>query len=167
MTKRKTVGSVALDLMSKPLETTNATEQMQEQLMDYEKNFYECLEEGKKKYKANFFIVVITKKEPLMQNVLRNYFFSRLTCPTPDYDQKVYKFTSRPEPTKALMYDHVELMWCIPDRETCFTLKENALRVATEERELLKYILDFADGTLYRYAKVANGEEVDSNILIS
>jgi len=167
MQKRKTVGAQALELMSKPLETTNATEQMREQLMDYEKNFYECLEEGKKKYLGNFYVVVITKKERLMQNVLRNYFFNRLTCPTPDYDQIVYKYTKHPERTKALMYDQVDLLWCIPDRETSFILKENALKVVPEEKQLLGYVLDFADGTLYKHAKIANGEEAHSNILQS
>jgi len=42
--------------------------------------------------KAIFYVCVITKKERLMDNVLRNYFLARSTCPTPQYDQTVYKY---------------------------------------------------------------------------
>lgn len=157
MKNNKTVGAIALDLMSKPLETNSPIEQMKEQLSDYEREFFVCFNAGRSSYFGDFYVVVITKKEPLMQNVLRNYFFHRLSCPTPDYDQTLYKCNAKS--------DNVELLWCIPDRETCHIFKENAVQIVPEERQLLKYVLDFADGTLFKYAKLANGEETFSNII--
>ncbi len=158
MTKKKTVGAIALDLLSKPLETTNPIEQMSEQLSDYEKEFYICLEGGKKEFAGDFYVVVITKKERLMVNVLRNYFVRRASCPTPDYDQTLYKYIRHG--------DQVELLWCIPDRETCHIFRDNMLIIAPEEKKLLEYVLAFSSGELFKYAKIANGEEAHSNILI-
>jgi hypothetical protein len=92
-----------------------------------------------------------------MQNVLRHYYYYRLSCPTPDYDQTVYKFTRATE--------IIEFIWVIPSRETCFTLKENASQVVPAEYGLLEFVLKFADGTLFKLAKSLNGEADDSALL--
>jgi len=151
---RETVGKVASDLLIKAPETKSPIEQMREQLSDYEKNIWECAERCKKDFPGDFYIVVITKNERLMPNVFRNFFYGRLSCPTPDYDQTVYKFKRK---------DNAPIfMWVIPSRDASFHLKDNALYVAPEERELLKYVLAFEDGTLFKLAKELNGEKLDT-----
>lgn len=154
---RKTVGQLSTELMQKEPETRSPIEQMRESLTDYEKNIYECVDRGKKEFPNNFFVVVITKKERLMPNVLRNYFTCRLSCPTPNYDQTLYKYDKQ--------LDSVEFIWTIPDRETCHILRDNAVNVVKSERELLKFVLDFNDGTLYKLCKLLNGEKEDSPLL--
>lgn len=154
MTK-PTVGKVATDLQQKQNENTHsAAEQMAEQLSDYDKNIFECVETAKKHYPTDFFVVVLTKKEKLLSNVIRNYFYARLTCPTPDYDQAVYFYNHTD--------DAIDFIWVIPSRETCHLLRDNALLVSPEERQLLTFVLEFADGTLYKLAKKLNGEQDDS-----
>jgi hypothetical protein len=154
MTK-PTVGKLATDLQKHEVQNHHtADEQMSEQLSDYDKNIFECVERSKKDYAGDFFIVVLTKKEKLLSNVIRNYFYPRSTCPTPDYDQTVY-FYNRKD-------DAIDFVWVIPSRETCHQLKDNALLVAPEERQLLNFVLEFADGTLYKLAKKLNGENDDS-----
>ena len=90
---KDTVGKISRDLLLKEDKNDHSViEQMQEQLSDYETNVAQAVAEGKRIYSGTFYLVVITKKEPLMQNVLRNYFFHRETCPTPDYDQATYRY---------------------------------------------------------------------------
>ncbi|MFI5332620.1 MAG: hypothetical protein ACHQVS_00805 [Candidatus Babeliales bacterium] len=155
--KKDTVGAIASDLLLKAdTPDHSVTEQMREQLDKYDENLIECVEKSKKEYAGDFYVVVITKKERLLENVIRNYFFSRQSCPTPDWDQTVY-YVSRYA---------IEYMWCIPSREICQEFIHNPLFVPDEEKELLKHVLDFNDGTLFRLAKKLNGEELASPLLI-
>lgn len=159
--QRDTVGKISLDLTSKNEKVTHsAHDQMQEQLEDYEKNVIHCIHNFKVQapHLKHFYIVVITKKERLMQNVIRNYFMARQTCPTPEYDQTVYEYSD--------LTGDLKFMWVVPSKDTCEELKENALNVAPEERQLLKFVLDFMDGTLLKIAKRLNGESVNSPLLV-
>jgi hypothetical protein len=151
---RETVGKVASDLIVKAPETKSPIEQMRENLTEYEANVWQCVERGKKEKAGDFYVVVITKNEKLFPNVFRNFFFPRTWCPTPDYDQTVYKYKRKD--------DSLIFMWVIPSRDASFHLKDNALYVAPEERELLKYVLAFEDGTLFKLAKELNGEKLDT-----
>lgn len=148
---KQTVGGLSSDLLMDAHENTHsAHEQTQEQLTDFEKELYACIEEALKKYPDDFYVVVITKKERLMPNVLRNYFFSRYSCPTPDYDQIVYKYHSR---------QHVlEFIWVIPARDICNQLLIEAPFVHPDERELLSYVIDFREGILGKKSLSLNGE---------
>lgn len=153
--KKKTVGQLSAELQAKSYDDTHtAHDQMEESLTDWDKNIYECLDQYKKQYDTDFYIVVITKKERLMMNVLRNYFMARISCPTPDYDQTVYR------------YDHdsdiLEFLWVIPSKEACLLIKDSALYIDSEEKQLVQFVLDFADGTLFEKAKKLNGESADS-----
>ena len=155
---RDTIGKISSDLLSKEKDNTHsAEEQMREQLGDYEKNVEEAIRAGKKRYTTDFFIVVLTKKERLMKNVLRSYFFSRSSCPTPEWDQAVYHYHAEP--------DHLDFLWVIPSRDTCRTLKDNALQIPQSERLLLDFVFAFEDGSLLGKAKKLNGEMDDSLLL--
>lgn len=148
---KRTVGKEAYDLLLKNEKADHTVvEQMKEQLSDYEKNFWECFDLGKKNYNAPFFIVVLTKKERLMENVLRNYFIHRGTCPTPDYDQSVYIV----DPVSEML----ELLWVLPAKDVCEFMRDNALKIDPSERQLLMYILGLYDDTLIKKAKQLNGE---------
>lgn len=157
MTK-ETVGKVALELLKKEPETRNPIEQMRESLTDFDKNIHLCIERYKQKFLGNFYVVVITKKERLMPNVLRNYFTGRITCPTPDYDQAVYRYDKAE--------DSITFLWVIPSKDTCHLLHANAMQVHPSERDLLKYVLKFIDGSLLKYSKKLNGEQIDSILVM-
>ncbi len=151
--KRATVGKLSWDLLEHATPADHsAEEQMREQLNDYERNVFEAVENGKKQFDYDFYIVVETKKEPKMKNVIRNYFFTRSTCPTPTYDNSVYKYHRSSE--------QLEFLWVLPSKETCFMMKDHALEIPKEERELLQFVLDDADGTLLKRCKMLNGERV-------
>jgi hypothetical protein len=146
--EREKVGKISYDLWNKKPEAADAIEQMREQLTDYDKNIAECIERGKKDHPQDFYIVVITKRERLMPNVFRNYFTNRLSCPTPDYDQTVYKYTK--------LDQSVEFIWVVPSKQTCLYMMSNPLEI--REKELLHFVIDFANGTLGKKALVLNNE---------
>lgn len=147
---RETVGKVSSDLIVKPVEAENSYEQMTEQLSDWDKNIYECVNRCKVDYPGDFYVVVITKKEKLMQNVIRNYFFGTNSCPTPTWDQTVFAYNRSD--------DSIDFLWTVPDKSTCFVFSNYKTLVRPEEHQLLKYVLDFEDGTLLQIARTRNGE---------
>jgi hypothetical protein len=147
---KETVGKVALDLMSKDPEVTTVIDQQRAMQEDYLEELTECVMEFRRKHPRDFFVTVLTKSEKLMPNVFRNYFVPRLSCPTPNYDQAVYRYRHEDE--------EIEFIWSIPCREACFYLRENTAHVSTEEHELLQYVVAFADGTLYHLCRHLNGE---------
>lgn len=151
---RETVGKLSSDLIVKTPDTRSPIEQMQENLTEYEANIWECVDRCKKEFPGDFYVVVITKNERLMPNVFRNFFYGRISAPTPDYDQTLYRY-SRAD-------DTVEFVWVIPSRDACIYLKSNALHVAESERPLLKFVMEFSDGTLFKLAKMMNGEKEES-----
>lgn len=155
--KRENVGKLSYDLLTKVQDSVNPIDQMRENLKDFEKNMYECYNRGKKEFDSEFYVVVITKKERLMPNVLRNYFASRRSCPTPDYDQAVYRYDKSE--------DSLKFLWVIPSRDTCQYMIAHALEISGDEHTLLKFVMDFTSGSLLKHAKKLNGEKADSPLL--
>lgn len=151
--ERDTVGKLSTELLQKDVYADyTAGEQMQEQLSDYENNIFECVNRGKVDFAGDFYVVVITKRERLMQNVLRHYFFPRISCPTPDYDQTVYRYIKTDE--------HLEFMWVIPNKQSCFDIRDNRLSLDLSQNQLLQFVLDFLDGTLDKKARALNNEPI-------
>lgn len=171
----KTLGQISSDLLMKvpdsmdPIEIQRATEK------EYIDNLIWAVEHAQKKVDCStikghdeckdraamdgsFFIAAIIKKEKLLSNVIRNYFIPTYDCPTPTYDQTIYRYNHKKE--------DIEFIWAIPDKETCLTLQENKDIVVPEERQLLQYVLDFYDGTLYRMMKKFNGESKHAGNLL-
>jgi len=157
--KKEKLGKIAGDLLGKQPDSRDPIELEREMHKDYESNIHECIETTKKKIVGDFYVVVLTKKEKLLPNVIRNYYFGRLTCPTPDYDQTVYRYNATD--------DYIEFVWVIPSKDTCELLRFNALEVHQSEKELLGYILDFYDGSLLKTAQRLNREHEDSPLIFS
>ena len=105
---REPVGKIALKLREKEPDTRNPIEQMRENLTDYEKNVHECIARYKKEFLSDFYVVVLVKKERTMQNVIRHYFIARHSCPTPNYDQAVYKYNA----TSCV----IDFIWVVPSK---------------------------------------------------
>ena len=150
MSKKKKAGEIAVELSQKAPDTRDPIELQRELMKDYCDEVIKCAMHGRSYYKKPYYVVVITKKERLMHNVLRSYYFHRGTCPTPDYDQAVYQFDPIAEGFKEI--------WVIPDKDACEILYQNALHVVPKERQLRDYVLDFASGRLFQKAVELNGE---------
>lgn len=151
--EKKTVGQISQELAAKAPESRDPVELQRELQKEYIDNLIQCVNTHKKEYSSDFYVVVLTKKERLMENVLRNYYLATKACPTPTYDQAVYKYRYKEE--------DLVFMWVVPSKDTCEHFRDNALDVLKyggEERELLRYVLLFYDKTLDTIAAKENGE---------
>ncbi len=101
----------------------------------------------------HFYVCVTTKREYLAKNTIRNYFESKYDCPTPTFEQVVYKIHKDGT--------NISLMWVIPNKDACIYLTMNAFTVAPQERELLSYVLRFNKGELDQLAQKENGEIIE------
>jgi len=147
---RETVGKIATDLMQSTPEEVPVHEIGKDMLQDYMENLWEAVDRGRKDLETDFFVVVLSKKERVLQNVVRNQFLYRVSCPTPTYCQSVFRYLRKD--------DELQYVWSLPDKQSCFMLRDNALMVASDERETLKFVLDFFDGTLDNLAQTYNNE---------
>lgn len=148
---REKLGKISSDLLQKDSETRDPIELERAMHKDYESEIWKCIEQHKLIFPhKSFFVVVLTKKERLMQNVLRNYFFARESCPTPEWDQTVYRYDPNGE--------KIEFLWVIPSKDTCELFKYHILEIVPEEKELLRFILEYEDGTLLQQARNLNKE---------
>ncbi len=101
---------------------------------------------------GNFYIVVLFKKERLLHNVLRQYFFYRQSCPTPEFDQTVYKYVR--------MEDKVEYLWTIPNNVACLNLPRMWKDLPDDQMILVSMIAAFHSGELDRLAAHHNKENL-------
>ena len=155
---RKTAGQVQLELVGQSLnDTHSAHDQTLEQLSEYEKNLVQRVEAAKREYDKDFYIVVITKREKLLDRILRHYFLARHTCPTPQYDEAVYKYTRKD--------DRIEFLWVVPSKPTCEEFAFNPFGVPEDEKELYNFVLKFKNGDLDKLAMKLNGEIIYGEII--
>ena len=75
--KKETLGKLATRLAEKDTHAQSPIELERAMHQEYEDNIYQCIERGKKEHKGDFYIVVLTKRERLLQNVLRHYYLHR------------------------------------------------------------------------------------------
>lgn len=148
--KRDTVGKISTDLLAKEPETRDPIEIQREVHKTYVDELIECAMTFSKTHPYDFYVSVVTKKERLMKNVLRNYFFPLLACPTPTYDQAVYRYHHKDE--------KIEFLWVLPSKDTCELFRDHMDEIVPEERQLLGYVMSMYDGSLLALSKKLNNE---------
>jgi hypothetical protein len=147
----KSVGQISSELAQKDPGGHTVAEQGKEQLKGYMPNLIEATVKGKSEHpNQDFYVVVLTKRERLMTNVIRHYFFTRASCPTPDYDQAVYHYSH--------LKETLDFLWVLPDPKTSSYFLDHALEIPEDERSLLELVFKFYDGSLDKLAKKLNGE---------
>lgn len=151
---RDTAGKISYELMQKDTHPTRVVELGEAMTKDYMEKLWECVDRGKKAshIEGDFYAVVLSKKERLLTNVIRNFFLFRQSCPTPTFCQSVYKYYPKE--------DKLDLLWTLPSQEGAAVYRDNALLIDPSEKEMLNYVLDYWDGTLDKLAQTLNGEEV-------
>lgn len=122
-------------------------------LSEWDKNVCEVIEKTRHQLPSrHFYVCVTTKREYLAKNTLRNYFESKYDCPTPQYEQVVYRI-------KENSHDW-QMMWVIPNKEACEYLLFNRHRIPPEEHWLLNCVIAFSRGKLDQVAQKENGEPI-------
>jgi len=151
MENDKTAGQISLELMQKEADITDVRQIRNERNRDYIKKLEDCINKGLKSYQGDFYVVVASKRERLLPNIIRNFIFHRMSCPTPNYDQVVYQYKREK--------DEIKMLWTIPDKYTCEDMYSHAVEVPDSHKRLLKFVLDFYDNSLLKYAMKLNKEE--------
>ena len=152
---RENVGKVISDLRSTQQYEMELGELQQSEFDRYNARLQEFMEEGKKIFDGNFFIEILPKRERTMIEILpRILGQARQTCPTPFLDQDVYMYNKKD--------DVLEFLWTLPELNQCKRLKMDALRLDEFDREVLKYVLDYESGVLFKLMKILNNEKKDS-----
>lgn len=143
MTKRKkTVGEEAHKRLENPDTKQGIIDTQREMDKEYFGEIDKCIE-NHKHWKEPFYIVVQCKKEQKMENVIRRYFIGRLSMPTPQWDQTLWRYS----PSSG----DLRFVWVLPDQETAKWMAMNPQTLKEEHRELLCFVLDFLDHKLYSF----------------
>lgn len=142
----ETVGAKALELQGKTDEKINAID-LQKEIHkghssddSFESQVWQVVDRGRNFYEGDFFVVVLFKKERLFHNVVRQYFLPRQSCPTPEYDQIVYKYYRKE--------DKIEFIWVVPDIQTVRHLDIYRRDLPDDQQWFLQFIRDFKSGEL-------------------
>jgi len=160
--KKKTIGQEVHDILEKEAkngpEVIDVEDLEREAHKDYEKEVFVAIERGKAAFHGDFYVEVQSRKErSLAERVVRNQFFIKQECPTPQYDQTLYKYHRKDE--------RIEFLWVLPDKNTYNLFKLNALTIHPDQKELLGYILADSAGELEQRAKKLNGYKEDRVVL--
>lgn len=134
----QTVGQAAYEILRKDQSSQGVIDTQREMQKGYIDELVKCA----KRYDWGdpFYLCVITKKERLMPNVVRNYFFARQTRPTPDYNMALYKYDPK---TECVTFE-----WVLPDPESVDIILENAHILPKEQKQLLDFCYRFRLGVL-------------------
>ena len=121
-----------------------------------------CIDKAKQLYHANpdrdFYIISHLKVEWFNQQLWKQQFVASLECPRPYLNFTVYKYHRK--------VDGVEELWSLPDRETLNFYYNNRHLASPDEYKLVKYCIEYKDGTLYRRMQHENGESANKPSLI-
>jgi hypothetical protein len=106
----------------------------------------------REKFEGDFYIINLHKAEKI--GALRCFFFPKKSCPTPTYNQIVYK------------YDHqsnqMPMLWCIPDKNTVKMMYEAFIHdkssIPQEMYRLANHCIKFISGEYDSLAARENNE---------
>jgi hypothetical protein len=115
----------------------------------FEEELMECIHSYQKKRLENvkpFYMVVLSKKERIMNNVVRRYFFGRESEPTPDYDQTVFKVNPKDQ--------RIDYKWTIPDIETYHKMIFFGHNYPLEEQQLVEFCKAMNENRLADYQRI-------------
>lgn len=93
-----------------------------------------------------FYIVVLSKKERLMNNVVRRYFLGRESEPTPDYDQIVFRVDPKTQ--------EVNFKWAIPDIESYHDMVMFGQNYPIDQQELVGFCRAMNENRLADYQRI-------------
>jgi hypothetical protein len=156
---KQTVGQQINDNLRKSNDfgSVNVIELQHAMQENYIKELRSVIDKDYNNYPQDFYVVVLTKAERILTNTFRNYFFTRHSCPTPFYDQTVFRYNKKA--------GRIEYLWTVPGKDECVYLAHHASELPTKEQELLSFVRMYVDGTLLKLAKKLNKETQEQGIL--
>jgi len=139
--KKKTVGQEAVARLANPDTKQGIIDTQREADKEYFSELSKCVY-AHNEWTTPFYVVVHLKKEQLLENVMRRYFMARMSLPTPQWDQTVWRY----DPKSG----DLRFLWVLPDVNTAMWMADNPNDIHPEQHNLLGFVLDFLDRKLYR-----------------
>jgi hypothetical protein len=156
---KKTAGQIIQEVSSSNTLDDAHQEYRKVMFRDFEEKIHECAINAKDQdlYKnKDFYVVVLFKVDRLLHNSVTPYFFARRSCPTPVYNQIVFKYHTN---SGQLQY-----LWNIPNEQLYHYILANRVEASVDNRQLLQFCLALEDGSLLNFVKKENGEKKDGII---
>ena len=100
------------------------------------------IDDEKKRYEDIYFVSILEVKDIVYKKHTDFKMFSQDSCPIPVYRQTVYKCSAKTR--------DIEFLWVVPRREKARWYRKHWREVSPNKYELLKYVMQFYDGTLDR-----------------
>lgn len=139
---KKTVGASARELLLKPDLKQGIVDTQREVDKEYFQEIEKCVKsKPHRAWTKPWYVIVLHKKERLLENIVRRYFLGRQSLPTPQFDQTVWRYYP--------MTGNLEFIWCLPDEQISQQIILDPLSYGSEYDHLKKFVLAFIGGTLY------------------
>lgn len=140
----KTIGEIALELQKKGDQKQGVIDTQRAMMEKYVENLIECAKTNEKQFGKDkpFYLCVQTRRERLIENVIRNQFYARRTRPAPTYDLALYWYDPKDE--------RIEFVWCIPDKDSVQQIiqdKKDGI-LPQDQMQLAEFCEWFLKGTL-------------------
>jgi hypothetical protein len=146
--QRPTVGALSLQSQSaqNQSDTWETTHEREREIM---RNMTDFVAKKKIEHRqSDFYIMLLSRKEKLLANVVRDRLYCLRACPMPNYNQSLWKYHWKD--------DRLEFMWSVPPKEAVDFLKRYPLEMSDMCSDVIKCVFDFLDGTLARKTSELN-----------
>lgn len=136
----KTVGAAAIELQSKADGKQSVMDTKDAMLKSYPDALVKCAKS--KDWTEPFYVCVQSRRERLLNNVIRNQFYARKTRPIPQFDLALYHYDPSTE--------DLRFVWCIPDKESVINIMVNRANgtLPHDQSKLYDFCVGFINGTL-------------------
>lgn len=158
---KKTYGQQVLDhWASNPDDDDDVIEYRRKMEPDILKNIYETVAKAKDQdiYKGKNFYICLLMKTERVGGVPRTFVLARQSCPTPTFQQHVWKYHHES--------GSLEYLWSLPDKILYYHIINNSQKyLADKECEgLAKFCILDHKGELLKWVIKENGEKPDGVI---
>lgn len=139
---RPTVGAIVEEAQTMESPSTDARELQQGMASNKMEPIFTALERGLKMFSANIIYVVLIRIFDKPSKTIRNKYMPTTICPTPTFNQAVFRYDRTD--------GKFELLWTLPGMEICNYFLRNEQHLDKQQKELLKFVHDFKNGSLDR-----------------
>jgi hypothetical protein len=158
--REKTAGQSYMEAQKseKPETVQDLLETQKAASRNYRDELFNAVGKGKEAYPQEdiFFIEALTRQDRIMVMAEVTTFIPRITCPTPTFNQSVYRYINSE--------DILEYGWTIPSKRRCLYYLKNPIGTSEGESMLIKFVHELKDGTLEKLAQTLNKEEYQAGL---
>jgi hypothetical protein len=159
---RKTVGEVynLTHKAERPETTQDLLDTQKPAAVDYMQKLHKTVRSAVETYPGQpyVFVEAFTRKDKLMVRALVTEFFTRSSCPTPSFNQAVYRYDVK--------NGRLEFAWQLPSNKRCLHYLANPFSLDEGERLIIGYVHDLKSGALEQLAINLNNEEYQAGLAL-